>query len=180
MDMRFFMATLRNEAKTVDEIVAVREARQKLREFEQEMDSMLPSRKRLQKYRRFAQSLVEDHEYHLHMKEELGQLRTPEDKQRFDRKVQALEAENPGLDLTAIYENEKTELARKALHKKAYASYKAYHFLKNGVVRGAEHQEKAQEELSTAKKRLRDNDPYNFPELDRSVQSVLSDKIDVP
>ena len=39
LDMQFFMAQARNEAKTVDEIVAVREARQNLRKFEKEMDS---------------------------------------------------------------------------------------------------------------------------------------------
>ena len=41
------MAQARNEAKTIDELVAVREARQRLRSFEKEMDSQLPSRKRL-------------------------------------------------------------------------------------------------------------------------------------
>jgi len=57
------MATLRNEAKTVDEIKAVRDARQRLRDFERDMDNQLPSRKRLQKFRRFATSLIEDHKY---------------------------------------------------------------------------------------------------------------------
>ena len=41
------MAYARNEAKTVEEIKAVREARQRLRQYEKEMDSRLPSRKRL-------------------------------------------------------------------------------------------------------------------------------------
>lgn len=54
LDMEYFMAHARNEAKTVDELVAVREARQRLRDFEKEMDKQLPSRKRLQKFRRFA------------------------------------------------------------------------------------------------------------------------------
>ena len=58
------------------------------------------------------------------------------EKERFDRKVKEFEAANPDIDLTPIYENDKTEAARKALHKKAYASYKAFHFLKNGVKRG--------------------------------------------
>lgn len=38
MDMEYFMAQARNEAKTVDELVAVREARQRLRDFEKDMD----------------------------------------------------------------------------------------------------------------------------------------------
>ena len=49
------------------------------------------------------------------------------------------------------------------LHKKAYASYKAFEFLK-----GRE-QAKPLEPLSKAKQRLRDNDPYNFPELDATL-----------
>ena len=64
MDMRFFMEQARNAAKTVDELKAVRESRVKLRNFEKEMDSQLPSRKRLQKWRRFAQSIIEDHKYY--------------------------------------------------------------------------------------------------------------------
>lgn len=76
MDMQYFMATLRNEAKTVDELKAVREARQRLREFEREMDNQLPSRKRLQKFRRFAANLIEEHK-HLTKKEEVfGEMRT--------------------------------------------------------------------------------------------------------
>ena len=34
--------------------------------------------------------------------------------------------------------------------------------------------------LSSAKKRLIDNDPYNYPALDRTVRSVLSSEIDIP
>ena len=72
MDMEFFMAKARNEAQTVDEIVAVRESRQRLRDFEKEMDAQLPSRKRLQKFRRFAQSLIEDHSYLTKREEQFG------------------------------------------------------------------------------------------------------------
>ena len=97
--------------------------------------------------------------------------------------MREFEAQNPGVDLTAIYDNEKTEAARRALHKKAYASYKAFHFLKSGVKRGNELLAASQadeEELSAAKRRLRDNDRYNFPELDRTVKTVLSADIDMP
>ena len=79
--------------------------------------------------------------------------------------MKQFEEENPHVDLTAIYDNDRTEAARKALHKKAYASYKAFHFLKNGVKPGKGIGEE-QEELSAAKKRLRDSDPYNYPALD--------------
>lgn len=60
------------------------------------------------------------------------------------------------------------------LHKKAYASYKAFEFLK-----GRE-QAQSVEKLSPAKQRLRDNDPYNFPELDATLAEVLSSKVVTP
>lgn len=36
------------------------------------MDAQLPSRKRLQKFRRFAQSLIEDHSYLTKREEQFG------------------------------------------------------------------------------------------------------------
>ena len=59
------------------------------------------------------------------------------------------------------------------LHKKAYASYKAFQFLKHGV----KTKEKETPKLSKSKQRLLDNDPYNFPELEKTVHSVLSDTV---
>ena len=109
------MAYARNEAKTVDEIQAVRSAREKHRQFEREMDSKLPSRKRLQKVRRFAQSLIEDHKYLSLRHEEFGQFRSDLDRQRLDQKAREFEAAHPEVDLTPIFENDKTEAARQAL-----------------------------------------------------------------
>ena len=107
------------------------------------------------------------------------------EKERLDKKVKEFEAEHPNIDLTPIYENDKTEKARQVLNKKAYASYKAFHFLKSGVKRGKDllegtEQGKTVEPLSAAKQRLQDNDPYNFPALDKSIRSVLSPDVDMP
>ena len=123
------------------------------------MDKQLPSRKRLQKFRRFAQSLIEDHKSYTKREEQYGYLRTPLEQERFDRKVREFEAEHPDIDLTPIYENDKTEQARKVLNKKAYASYKAFHFLKSGVKRGKDllegkEMEEVAQPLSAAKQRL--------------------------
>ena len=63
MDMQYFLASARNAAETVDEIQAVMDARKKLRDFESNLDSQLPSRKRLEKLRRFTQSLIEEHKW---------------------------------------------------------------------------------------------------------------------
>jgi len=118
------------------------------------MDNQLPSRKRLQKWRRFAQSIIEDHKFMDHKDEHFGEVRRGLEKERFDRKVAEFETANPDIDLTPIYENDKTEAARRSLHKKAYASYKAFHFLKHGVKRGDDllsEVEGTEQELSTAK-----------------------------
>ena len=59
------------------------------------------------------------------------------------------------------------------MHKKAYASYKAFQFLKHGV----KTRKKEEPKLSQSKQRLIDNDPYNFPELNTTLKSVLSDSV---
>ena len=122
----------------MDEIQAVRDARQRLRDFEKDMDAQLPSRKRLQKLRSFTQGLIEEHATLLKDKPVFGELRNQLEKDQLDRKVREFEAAHPHVDLTPMYDNEKTEAARRALHKKAYASYKAFQFLKHGIKRGAE------------------------------------------
>ena len=79
-------------------------------------------------------------------------MRSQLEKDRLDQKVKEFEAANPNIDLTSIYDNEKTEAARQTLHKKAYASYKAFHFLKHGIKKGTElHPETEKADLSTAK-----------------------------
>ena len=112
--------------------------------------------------------------------EQFGELRTELDRERLDRKMKEFEKEHPHIDLTAAYENDKTEAVRRTLHKKAYASYKAFHFLKHGVKGSGIVSTNDEANLSEAKKRLRDKDPYNFPELDQTVKTVLSSDINVP
>jgi hypothetical protein len=134
LDTAYFLAKARNDAKTVEEIARVREARQKLREFEAEMDKELPSKKKLKAARQAIRSLVEDKAglSRDHRSDyELTQL----ERDRMDANARKLEAINPGLDVTAMYGSDDTDEARKALHKKAYASYKAFQFLKHGIKR---------------------------------------------
>ena len=61
LDQAYFLAKMRNDAKTVDEISKVREARKQLQEFEAEMNKQMPSRKKLKAFRNMAKSLIEDH-----------------------------------------------------------------------------------------------------------------------
>ena len=172
LDRHYFLARAKNAAKTVDEMEKVRLARQELREFEKEIDSMLPSRKKLKKFRKMARSLIEDNNYKSRV-EPSSQFMTELERDRFDAKVKEMEAAYPNLDLTTLYESDSADQARQVLHKKAYASYKTFNFLKHGVKTKKEESPK----LSKSKQRLLDNDPYNFPELEQTVHGVLSDSI---
>lgn len=75
--------------------------------------------------------------------------------------------------MSQLFATDKAEEARHALHKSAFASYKAYEFLKHGITK----QPEAPKQKSEAKRRLEENDPYNFPELDATVAKVLSKDI---
>jgi len=77
--------------------------------------------------------------------------------------------------LTQLFSTDTAEDAKKVLHKKAYASYKAFEFLKHGIST-----KKPEKTLSLAKQRLKDKDPYNFPELDATLAEVLSSDIVTP
>ena len=118
------------------------------------------------------------------MQPKFNYLRSDLEEQQLRRKIKELEKKNPNLDLSALFDSEVAEEARQALHKKAYASYKAYTFLKHGIKTGKEASEMDNkpkvEPLSKAKRRLRDNDPYNFPELNKSVASLLSKDVALP
>jgi len=63
------------------------------------------------------------------------------------------------------------------MHKAAFVSYKAHEFLKHGVKKD---ESAKPAEKSAAKKRLEENDPYNFPELDASVAKIISDEVFYP
>lgn len=67
--------------------------------------------------------------------------RTAEE-EKLNDKIRALQKENPNVDFTQLFDTERAEQARKALHKKAFASYKAFQFLKHGVEMQAKEQPK--------------------------------------
>ena len=79
-----------------------------------------------------------------------------------------MQRENPDIDLTQLFETERAEIARKAQHKKAFASYKAFQFLKHGVElksRGANSQVAAAQPKSSQPAPFKSADPYDFPPL---------------
>ena len=174
IDHEFYMKQSRNEARLIDEIKALRDAKQELREFEANIKEHLPSRKKLTDFNNLAKRVIEGRSRtgHVHQTDQRTQLA----EERLRAKVAEFEKKYPHVDLSQIFDSDRAEDARKALHRSAFQSYKAHEFLKNGITQP---EEKTQE-LSEAKRRLKDHDPYNFPELDDTVSRVLSSDIMTP
>ena len=102
---------------------------------------------------------------------------TEQDQARFDRKVRELEQKYPNVNFSQLYASDQAEAAKQALHKKAYASYKAFQFLKHGIKTSKEEPET---KISKVQQRVIDNDPFNFPMMDDTVHKLLSKEISAP
>jgi len=128
------------------------------------MDKDLPSLKKIKDFRDLAREVIDDPS-----RPKLGALldkRTTQEERDLDDKIRKMQRENPDLDLTQLFETERAEIARKAQHKKAFASYKAFQFLKHGVEiksRGVVETAKAAESSQPAP--FKSADPYDFPPL---------------
>ena len=128
------------------------------------MDKDLPSLKKIKDFRDLAREVIDDPS-----RPKVGALldkRTTQEERDLDDKIRKMQRENPDLDLTQLFETERAEIARKAQHKKAFASYKAFQFLKHGVEinsRGVVETAKAAESSQPAP--FKSADPYDFPPL---------------
>ena len=65
-------------------------------------------------------------------------LRSEHEEGLLRKKIKEMEQKYPDIDLSALFDGESAEQARRAMNKKAYASYKAYSFLKHGIKTGKE------------------------------------------
>lgn len=160
----------------IDEIGSLREAKAEFRQFEKDLDQVLPKREKLMQFREMAKNLIENNKNHVRSH---FTPRSPHEEKQLTQKMRDFQAKYPNIDMTQLFETEQAELARKALHKRAFASYKAYEFLKAGLTKSGE-KPTHKDDVSDAKRRLKENDPYDFPELDQSVARVLSKDIMVP
>jgi hypothetical protein len=128
------------------------------------MDKDLPSLKKIKDFRDLAREVIDDPS-----RPKVGALldkRTTQEERDLDDKIRKMQRENPDLDLTQLFETERAEIARKAQHKKAFASYKAFQFLKHGVEiksRGVVETAKVAESSQPAP--FKSADPYDFPPL---------------
>jgi len=90
------------------------------------MEQNLPKSKKLKSFRQFAKSLIDSDS------DKIGN-QNEEQEEKLRNKIKDLQHKYPHVDFTQLYDTERAENTRKALHKQAFASYKAYEFLKNGV-----------------------------------------------
>jgi hypothetical protein len=115
-----------------------------------------------------AREVIENNEIHTRDTASTA-TRGAREEARLNDKMRDLQQKYPHVDFTQLFETDRSENARKVLHKKAYASYKAFEFLKNGLKAKVSEQDPMNVKLSPAKQRLMDNDPYNFPELNEGL-----------
>lgn len=157
LDFNFFINKAKNDSKLVDEIARLRAAKQELKNFETTINDELPSRKKLEEFRKLARDIIEDAPGTTRQ----GRIsdRTKDEEDRLKLKIKELQDKYPHVDMTQLYDTQKAEDARRSLHKKAFASYKAFEFLKGGVSATPA----SVSQKSEAKRRLEENDPYNFP-----------------
>ena len=120
-DMRYNINKQRNEAQLVKELQTLRESRKELRDFEQNMDKDLPSLKKLKEFRELAREVIDNSD-----KPKFNVKRTQAEEEALNDKIRKLQKENPDIDYTQLFDTERAEAARKAQHKKAFASYKAF------------------------------------------------------
>jgi len=60
--------------------------------------------------------------------------RTKRELEELYDKMRTMQSENPNIDLTSLFENEKTEKTRRETHKMAFQNYKKFEFLKAGIM----------------------------------------------
>lgn len=182
-DMRYSINKQRNESKVVKELQALRESRKELRDFEKNIDQDLPSLKKLKEFRELAREVIDDP-----AQPKLGTIlskRSPQEEQVLNEKIRKLQKENPDIDYTQLFDSERAEQARRVQHKKAFASYKAFQFLKHGIELQSRSSAASKPidaaELSKNKKPApyQSADPYDFPPI-KDTLNLLMTKDKVP
>jgi len=178
-DMRYNINKQRNEAQLVKELQTLRESRKELRDFEQNIDKDLPSLKKLKEFRELAREVIDNSE-----KPRLGVKRSQAEEDALNDKIRKLQKENPDIDYTQLFDSERAEAARKAQHKKAFASYKAFQFLKHGVdahakkISGSGYLDVESLNKKKSPAPYQTADPYEFAPLQESVNTLMRKSAD--
>ena len=168
-DTQYQMNKKRNESKLTHELKNLREARLGLREFEANMDNDLPSLKKLKQFQTTARNSIDNSSRFMQ-----GSLnsRNAEQEETLNDKIRELQRQNPDIDYTQLFDTERAEAARKAQHKRAFASYKAFQFLKHGVELQSRDATKKQEKPPA----YQTLDPYEFKPVQNAVNLFTKTK----
>ena len=118
LDQSYFMKKMLNDSKSVDEQAELRQAREKLRNFESNMDKELPSLKRLKEFRSIAQEMIENPKGRT--RRHASSRRTKRETEELYQKLKEYQASNPNIDVSSLFETDKADEIRKAMHKRSF------------------------------------------------------------
>ena len=118
LDKSYCIRRMKNEAQMADQKAELREAKKRLREFEQNIDKELPKTKRLQEFKQLAQEILENSKHKTRRHE--SQRRTKREQEELNQRMRELQKEYPDLDLTQLFESEQAQKARREMHKRAF------------------------------------------------------------
>ncbi|CDW82520.1 UNKNOWN [Stylonychia lemnae] len=164
LDKSFVINQMKNDSKLSSEYETLRDVKKQLRDFEKELDKEMPKLKRIEKFKQLARDLIENDPKE--SRKNIGRNQKQED--IVNDKIRQLQKENPDIDFTQLFDTERAELVRKNQHKKAFASYKAYQFLKHGVELSGK---KQQEEKVPPRKT---QDAHEFPPIQDTLAKFLT------
>ena len=163
LDSSYFLRKMKNESKLAEKRSELREAKKSLREYERNIEEEMPSDRRLKEFKSIAQELIENPRGKT--RRHGSSRRTQREQEELYEKIKAFQAENPGVDVSMLFESEQAERAKRLQHMKAFENYKNFEFLKAGI---------STKEAKPAKKRSL-YEPFNYPPLERSVAQVLTE-----
>jgi hypothetical protein len=86
---------------------------------------------RLRELREQARDVIENKEFNT--RRSATAKRTQKEEEVLNDRIRLLQKENPHIDYTQLFDTKRAEDARSQLHKKTFASYKAFQFLKHGI-----------------------------------------------
>lgn len=111
LDKSYKYKKLRNEGQLADMSTELRDARQKLRDFERDMDADLPKKKRLNEFRAIALEMLENDPSKTR-RHKSASRRTKRERNEMEARIRTLQKANPHMDLAQLLENEETEILR--------------------------------------------------------------------
>lgn len=118
LDKLYALKKLKNDSKLVDYQEELRQAKKNLRDFERDMDSQMPSLRKLKAFREIAQELIENPDNVTGQSAPNRRFRR--EREQLVQKLKKFQKEHPEVDITQLFENEKTDRIRRQLHKVAF------------------------------------------------------------